>query len=260
VLQDSDSLNTALSGHPEAHSWSAQEVERLVETVRWGGLPRLTEAVNNGLDARTAIETTGAAIAGDRSSSDVAGTRWALAALAFAAGHLPDSEVVYWTPGPRRSKKTPLIIAAAAVAVLALIGGGLWWALSGDDEGYDERAYCDAYNEADATFSGTDFAQLDGQAFEDLQQQVAEIKELAPPEVKDEWETLDGALTDFEELLAGAGLTFDDLGGMAQGEIPENADLGKLQELIPKLQEFAQRSDFQTAGDAVDKDAQTRCN
>lgn len=257
VLHDGDRLRAALSGHPDAPSWSPHDVERLVETARWGGLPRLTEAVNHGLDARTAIETTGAAIAGDSDSPDVAGTRWALAVLAFAAGHLPDSEVEYWTPRPQRSTKAPVMIAAAAVVVLALIAGSLWWALSGDDQAYDEQAYCDAYSELDATFSGTGSAQL-GQAFEDLQQQVGDIKELAPLEVKDEWETLHGKLTELEELLAEAGLTFDDL--MAQGEIPEGADMSKLQELAPKLREFGQRGDFQKAGEAVDKDAETRCN
>lgn len=258
VLHDSDSLRHALAGHPESDRWPAQEVELLLETVRWGGLPRLTDAVNRGVDPRSAIGTTGAMIARDRNSPEVAGTQSALAALAFAAGHLPESEVTYWTPQRKRSK-APIFIAVAAVIALALIGGGIWWAVSGDDKGYDDQAYCDAYRDAESVFSTGDILQPGPGSFDDLQERLREMKDLSPPELEDEWETLYSTITEFEDLLAEAGLSLDDIDEMTRGEIPEGVDITKLQELTTELMDLAEDDAAREASQAIQSDADTRC-
>jgi hypothetical protein len=301
VLHDSDSLARALESHPEAGQAGRAELDLLVETVRWGGLPRVTEAVNQGMDPSSAIAATGEAIARDRGSADVDGSRRAVASLAFAAGHVPESEVVRWGPvpgmpqapaygyppqdaptgqqpssdypgppvygygpadaGPTGRSKSPIIILIAAVLVVALAIGGVVWLLSSDGgDGYDEAAYCDAYQSAQEQIGNLDFTTLDSTQFADLQQQVERLKDLAPPEVQDDWETLEEGLEEFESILEDAGLTFDDLEGLAQGQLPEGVEPSDLTELQTDLTEFTQRGEFQAAGDAVDEDAQTRCN
>jgi hypothetical protein len=300
VLHDGDSLTRALGSHAEAAQAERAELDLLADTVRWGGLPRLTEAVNQGTDPSAAIAATGEAIARDRGSADVDASRWALASLAFAAGRVPESEVLRWRPpegmqpeaafgyapqdaptgqqagdypgppvygfgpadaGPTGRSKSPIIIAIAALVVVALAIGGVVWLLSSDGGGgFDEAAYCDAYQSADEQFTNMDFSTLDNARFADLQQQVERIQDLAPPEVEDDWETLGEALEEFESILDDAGLTFDDLDALAQGQLPEGVDPSDLSELQTDLQEFTQRADFETAGTTVDEDAQTRCN
>lgn len=258
VLLDAEQLRQMLT-HSASEQAAPYEVELICETVQWAGLPRLTEAVNRGAEPADAIAVTGDAIARERSSSDVAGTRWALAVLAFAAGHLPESEVERWAP-PRKPSKTPFLIAAAALVALALIGGGIWLAASGDDERYDEQAYCDAYRVADETVNSINLMQLDSAAYDDFTQQVEQVRNLAPLEMRDEWDTLIRALDEFEQILEDAGLSLDDLQGFARGELPEGVSFSTLQELGTRMQEFAEQAGFQTAGDRIDQDAETRCN
>jgi hypothetical protein len=300
VLHDSDSLARALDANPEAGQAGRDERNLLVETVRWGGLPRVTEAVNQGMEPSAAIAATGEAIARDRGSADVDSSRRAVASLAFAAGRVPESEVLRWGPppgmeqaaaygygspdaptgqqpgedylgppvygfgpadaGPTGRSKSPIIILIAAAVVVLLAIGGVVWLLSSDGDGYDEAAYCDAYQSADEQLGSMDFTTLDNAQFADLQQQVERLKDLAPPAVEDDWETLEEALEEFESILDDAGLTFDDLGGLAQGQLPEGVDAEDLSQLQTDLTEFTQRGDFEAAGNAVDEDAQTRCS
>jgi hypothetical protein len=299
ILHDSDNLRRALEAHPDAAQTSEAERDLVAETVRWGGLPRLTDAVNRGTDPRSAITATGEEIARDRGSADVEGTRWALASLAYAAGRLPESEAMRFAPQPGYPQeaaydypaqdaptgqqtgtvygpppygygappagssgrsRSPLIIAIAAGVVLLLAVGGIVLWLVTADESYDEAAYCDAYRQGQEQLSNFDVTSVDSAQFDALQQEVERIKELAPPQVADDWETIDEALEEFESILDDADLTADDLGDVASGQIPEGLDPDELLELSTRLREFTSRTDFAAAGRAVNDDAETRCS
>ncbi len=339
VLEDSDSLRAALDDYLDEGAASRGEINLLVDAVRLGGFRRLAEMTEGGADPSAAVLSAGDALARERGSADVAGARWAIAALGFAAGRVPEGEVQRWDPStasapqppqqpyqpgptnapptqqlgqgspyttgpgqpyqqpgqqppyqqsgqsgpqygapgygygdqppPKKKSKAPLLIAAAVLVVLALVGGGIAWALSGDDEddgggggesgGYDEAAYCEAYRAADDEFSSMDLSALDGQQFEDLQDKISELEGLSPPEVQDEWETLSAAFTELENILGDAGLTFDDLDEIAAGQLPPDLDASELQALSEELTEFSESTEFQTAGDAIDVDAEERC-
>ena len=72
--------------------------------------------------------------------------------------------------------------------------------------------------------------------FEKAFDTLHELADEAPDDVKDDWEVLDGALTDMEKALQDAGIKISDLEGMVNnGEIPEGVDMEKLATLSEDL-------------------------
>lgn len=139
----------------------------------------------------------------------------------------------------------------AALAPLTLVAG----LLTGCG-GSDNSAYCDDLKADKAQFesmSGGDISQL-GDAFDKMHELAAE----APDEVKDEWKTVDDALTSIEDALKAAGMSVDDLAAMQSGQLPEGVDMAKLQELTPKLQAIS-GTEMAKATEAIDKNAQDVC-
>ena len=184
-----------------------------------------------------------------RSRVDLDAAADAVRALLLALGRDPDSESL---------ADTPARVAAAYAELIAPREFDL--TTFPNDEGYDEQAYCDAYRVADETVNSINLMQLDSAAYDDFTQQVEQVRNLAPLEMRDEWDTLIRALDEFEQILEDAGLSLDDLQGFARGELPEGVDFSRLQELGTRMQEFAEQAEFQAAGDRIDQDAETRCN
>ena len=81
----------------------------------------------------------------------------------------------------------------------------------------------------------------------------------APDEVKDDWKVLDGALNDLQAALKKAGLTTDDLAKMSQGQMPENFDMTKLQQLQEDMSSLGDQK-FEDASNAIEKHAKDECN
>lgn len=138
-----------------------------------------------------------------------------------------------------------------ALAPLALVAG----LLTGCG-GSDTSAYCDDLKADKAQFesmSGGDISQL-GDAFKKMHELAAE----APDEVKDDWKTVDDALTSIEDALKAAGMSIDDLAAMSSGQMPKGVDMAKLQELTPKLQAMSGTA-MADATQAIDKNAQDVC-
>lgn len=154
-------------------------------------------------------------------------------------------------------KKTFGLVAAAVLTVALGACGD-----DGDSGGggTDEAAYCDAFESARSKFDDTDFTQLDSQTFDDVKQEFSDVRDQAPEEIQGEWETLEGALDEFEQILSDAGLSLDDLTSIQNGEIPDNFDMSKLQDLQENMSAFAENNEFQQAADAIQKDAETRCD
>jgi hypothetical protein len=152
-------------------------------------------------------------------------------------------------------------LAAAAVLTFALSACGDDNGGDGGSGGYDEAAYCDAYKSAESEFEDADFSQLDEETFGQLQDKVTEMREKAPEDLKDEWETFEGALDEFQTLLSDAGLSLEDLSNISDpSDLPEGVTIEDLQELGTKMQDFAENNDIQSATDAIEKDAETRCD
>ena len=119
--------------------------------------------------------------------------------------------------------------------------------------------YCDELK-ADKTYfeslsgSNADLGNLD-QVFE----KVHALADHAPDNISADWKTLDDAITTIETALSDAGIKASDLAAMQKGQIPQGADLSKLQELAPKLQSL-NSSEVSDAANNIADDAKKNCD
>jgi hypothetical protein len=151
-------------------------------------------------------------------------------------------------------KRTVLVVAVFVMgATLSACGD------DGDSGGSSAGDYCDQLKDAQDEVEGVDFTTLDDQKYDDLVGQFNDLEDAAPEEVKDDWTTLNGALTDFKGLLDDAGISLDDLSGLQSGQVPDGVDVSKLQELGTKMQELTDNGDFEDASDAITQHAKDEC-
>lgn len=151
------------------------------------------------------------------------------------------------------------MVSGLAVGVLALgavtaCGGSSSSSSSGSDD------YCTALKDADAKFSAVgngDVAQF-GDAFDALRH----IDDIAPDNIKPQWDTLTGALDQFQAALDKAGVTMDQLAQLKDAtdpsQLPSGLDPAKLQQLGTDLQAIG-NADVQKASDDISKDAKDTC-
>jgi hypothetical protein len=106
-----------------------------------------------------------------------------------------------------------------------------------------------------SSISGTnpDFGKLD-----DMFQRVHSLAAAAPSAVSSDWKTLDNAVTTIQTALKDAGLKPSDLAAMQKGQLPQGADLQKIQALGTKLQSL-NGSDVTSAAQAIAKNAKSSC-
>ena len=135
-------------------------------------------------------------------------------------------------------------VAALCASTLTACGGGT-------------KAYCDDLREANKDFSSLDNA--DFAKFDEAISRMHKLADEAPDEVKDDWKVLDGALNDLQAALKKAGLTTDDLAKMSQGQMPENFDMTKLQQLQEDMSSLGDQK-FEDASNAIEKHAKDECN
>ncbi|MGC4110781.1 MAG: hypothetical protein QM747_10235 [Nocardioides sp.] len=152
--------------------------------------------------------------------------------------------------------RTSTAIGALALTMTATLlagcgGGGSKTGASGDycSDLKADKAYFESFSGANADLSKLDvvFARMHTLAAE------------APSNISAEWKTLDGALTTLQSALKEAGIKPSDLAAMQNGQMPQGADLAKLQALVPKLQALSS-TDVSTAGDKITADAKASCN
>ncbi len=119
--------------------------------------------------------------------------------------------------------------------------------------------YCTELRAAKAQFDNLDFQTLSVAEFQRLTSEFDALAGIAPDEVKDDWTTLSGALREVQQILADAGLTFDDLKSLSSGQLPPGVSVQQLKKLTQQLQKFASDDSFQTASDAISAHAKTEC-
>lgn len=139
---------------------------------------------------------------------------------------------------------------------LALAGAALLAAtLAGCGDGTEE--YCASLEEARTdleAFRDGDFTQL-----EETLDRIRQIGADAPEEVRDDWETLNGGITELRDGLAAAGVDLDDLEGVLEGgQLPEGLDRTEMLELGAALQGFA--GDMRDAFEAIEQHARDECD
>lgn len=135
-------------------------------------------------------------------------------------------------------------VAALCAGSLTACGGG-------------SKAYCDDLREANKSFSSLDSA--DFSKFDDAIAKMHKLADEAPDPVADDWKVLDQALNDFQDALKKAGLTTDDLAKISTGQMPENFDMSKLQQLQQDMQSLGEQK-VKDASDNIEKHAKDECN
>jgi hypothetical protein len=148
-----------------------------------------------------------------------------------------------------------------ALASIVLMAGSLT-ACGGDDSnagGGGGGSYCDQIKDLKANVDDLDFTAMSGTQFSDLQSSLDDIESAAPADVKDDWNTLNGALDQLNTILSDAGLSFDDLQGLQNGQLPDGVDMTKLQEVAQKLQDFASSNDLDAAATAIQENVKSEC-
>jgi len=90
VFRDATAFRTALDEHLEAGQAPSTTLNLLTDAVRLGALDGLLTMLDSGADAAAAVESSGQRLARDRGSADVHGCQWAVAALGFALGRVPE--------------------------------------------------------------------------------------------------------------------------------------------------------------------------
>ena len=135
-------------------------------------------------------------------------------------------------------------VAALCASALTACGGGT-------------KAYCDDLREANKDFSSLDNA--DFSKFDEAISRMHDLADEAPDAVADDWKVLDGALRDFQDALKKAGLTTEDLEKMSSGQVPENFDMSKLEQLQEDMQSLGDEK-FENASNNIEKHAKDECN
>ncbi|HEY0904837.1 MAG TPA: hypothetical protein VGE14_13205 [Marmoricola sp.] len=164
-----------------------------------------------------------------------------------------------------RTTTTLLATVVLSAGLLAGCGddggdGGDAKSSGGTDSG---SSYCDKLKDAKESFDSFESDTPDFDQFEDAIETFHDLADSAPSEVEDEWKTLDGAFTSMEKSLQDAGLSFEDLGTITAGQLPEGMTAAELQALTPKLQEAFTDLDnekFEEAGETIEKHAKSECD
>jgi len=120
--------------------------------------------------------------------------------------------------------------------------------------------YCDTLKDSQTQFADLNFSTLSDDEFNDLLDRVGTLEDQAPSDVSDDWGTLGDKLDEFKALLDDAGIGLGDIESLQQGNLPKGADLAKLQELAPKLQEFVTDPSLTEAQQAIKENAKSECD
>lgn len=127
---------------------------------------------------------------------------------------------------------------------------------AGSDPG---SAYCAELKSAKAQFQNLDFQALSEDQFKSLTSEFETLASTAPDQVKGDWATLSSALTHVQQILAGAGLSFDDLKGLSANQVPPGVTVQQLTKLGKQLQQFAKDTSFQDSAAAIARQAKAEC-
>jgi hypothetical protein len=156
--------------------------------------------------------------------------------------------------------KLSLALAGAALlaGTLTACGGGdgSSGGSGGSASGGSGSDYCKDLKSASATFgslSSGDTSKLDD-AFATFHKLAGE----APGAIKDDWKTLDSAISTIQKALADAGLKFSDLDKIQAGQVPEGFDPTKLAGLATQFTKLND-ANFTKASKAIETHAKSTC-
>lgn len=119
--------------------------------------------------------------------------------------------------------------------------------------------YCDELKLAKQNFSDLTGNSLNEDTYNQMVDELRRIADVAPADVQGDWQRVTDALTQLHDLLATAGITFDDLQAMSAGQVPPDVDLNKLQSLQKKLTKISTDLTTSASSTNIQKSAQQDC-
>ncbi|MGH3448035.1 MAG: hypothetical protein ACRDQA_04720 [Nocardioidaceae bacterium] len=120
--------------------------------------------------------------------------------------------------------------------------------------------YCTKLKSARGDLQGLGAAMTQKGKFNKVLGEFQQLQDAAPPQVKDDWGTLNDKFTQLKTILAKAGLSIDDLAGLSQGKVPKGVSKKDLQKVGKELQSFSQDKSAAKAGDAIAAHGKKACN
>ena len=152
------------------------------------------------------------------------------------------------------------ITTTTALAAVTLTAAGLLAACDTHQvAGSDEAAgYCQQLKAQKAYFLSFAGSDPDVSKLDEAFRRMHALAAAAPPKVAEDWGTIDDAVVAIEDGMADAGLSFDDLAAMQDGDVPSDVDLDKLTELGTRFQALSDGG-FDAAADRIAAHAQDTC-
>jgi hypothetical protein len=152
--------------------------------------------------------------------------------------------------------RIPALLAGLALATSVLTGCG--GGSSEDTAASDTATYCKELKADAKYFQGFSRGNPDPSLIGDAFGKFHALADAAPDDVAADWKVLDGTLTELERTLSEAGISTDDLGGIAKGDLPKGIDMAKLSKLVPKIQQLNSQ-ELQDSVKAIRTHAKKEC-
>jgi hypothetical protein len=120
-------------------------------------------------------------------------------------------------------------------------------------------AYCTALKGAKDKFKTLNLTGLDDNQFKQVTDEFDALGAAAPAAVKADWATVSGALKQVYQILANAGLSFNDLQSLQSGHLPKGVTAQDMAKLGKQLTKSMQGSGFQAAATRITAEAKAEC-
>jgi hypothetical protein len=120
-------------------------------------------------------------------------------------------------------------------------------------------AYCTALKGAKDKFKTLDLTGLDDDQFKQVTDEFDALGAAAPADVKADWATVSSALKHIYQILADAGLSFNDLQNLGSGQLPKGVSAQEMAKLGKQLTKSMQGSGFQAAAARISAEAKAEC-
>jgi hypothetical protein len=154
-----------------------------------------------------------------------------------------------------------LINATTILGALAITAAaGLSACGTGDkaDAADGTTAYCHDLKEMKTYFEGFQSDTPDVTALGEAFKRMHALADIAPPAVAKDWATVDQEVDAIEKAMKDAGLTFEELAAMQNGDVPDDVDLDKLTAVGAEFEKLA-GGDFDEATAHIAAHAKKTC-
>jgi hypothetical protein len=151
------------------------------------------------------------------------------------------------------------LLAGLLLAVSALTGCGGNGGDAGDNGATQTETYCKQLKADKTYFSAFSGGDIDPGQFTEALDRFHALADAAPDDIAQQWDTLDGTLSEVQRSLAEAGIDAKDLAGLQSGKLPKGVDMSKLAGLANKFKDL-NSPELQSAAKAIQKHAKKACD